>query len=360
MSGNKGEWSEVYVFLRLLGDGKLYAADSALNKIPDLFFPIIKILREEAKISREYILNGNVSIFDSQSKKKLLEIPTAEFVSNSKVLLKKLQSVSGSSFDVPEISEFLNKIDCNSLKAKSSDKSDISIVVHDERTGNDPLLGFSIKSMLGQNSTLFNPGNTTNFIYEITGINKSKLDVKEINKITEPPKIKNRLEHLAKFRFSLQFHRIQSENLQDNLNLIDSRMSELIAYMLYYNYVEDCSSKLSDLLNVLKEKNPLGFGPGKEQPFYEYKIKNFLTDSALGMTPSSVWKGEYDATGGIIIVKQDGEIVCYHIYNRSEFQQYLLDNTKLEQASTTRYSFGDVYEEKGRYFIKLNLQVRFC
>ncbi|RTK92254.1 MAG: HpaII family restriction endonuclease [Rickettsiales bacterium] len=28
---NKGEWSEFYTFLRLLADGKLYAADANLN-----------------------------------------------------------------------------------------------------------------------------------------------------------------------------------------------------------------------------------------------------------------------------------------------------------------------------------------
>ena len=47
LKGNKGEWSEIYVLLRLLADGKIYAADSELNKLEDIFFPIIKIIREE-------------------------------------------------------------------------------------------------------------------------------------------------------------------------------------------------------------------------------------------------------------------------------------------------------------------------
>ena len=33
MKLNKGEWSEVYVFLKLLAEGKLYAADKDLKKI---------------------------------------------------------------------------------------------------------------------------------------------------------------------------------------------------------------------------------------------------------------------------------------------------------------------------------------
>lgn len=103
----------------------------------------------------------------------------------------------------------------------------------------------------------------------------------------------------------------------------------------------------------------LQFDLSQGHPFYEYKIKNFLTDSALGMTPATKWTGQYVATGGIIIVKENGELVCYHIYNRNEFQNYLLNNTRLEQASTSRYDFGDLYNQNGRTFLKLNLQVRF-
>ena len=38
LSGTKGEWSEIYVFLRLLEGGKLYAADMNLR------FEIVKTL----------------------------------------------------------------------------------------------------------------------------------------------------------------------------------------------------------------------------------------------------------------------------------------------------------------------------
>lgn len=93
--------------------------------------------------------------------------------------------------------------------------------------------------------------------------------------------------------------------------------------------------------------------------FYSYKIKRFLTDIALGMMPSKVWTGKYDATGGYLIVKADGEILCYHIYNKNEFEDYLLANTKLETASSSRHGFGKIYEENGELFFKLNLQIRF-
>ena len=51
--------------------------------------------------------------------------------------------------------------------------------------------------------------------------------------------------------------------------------------------------------------------------------------------------------------------MAYHIYNRDFFEQYLLDNTILERASTSRHEYMSLYEEDGEMFIKMNLQVRF-
>ena len=77
------------------------------------------------------------------------------------------------------------------------------------------------------------------------------------------------------------------------------------------------------------------------------------------MMPGSLWDGRYDATGGYLIVRDDGEIVCYHNYNRNEFQDYLIARTKLETPSSSKFDFGYVYKENNSYYIKLNLQIRF-
>ena len=46
LSGNKVEWSDVYIFLKLLNDGKLFIADKNLNAMKNVFLNIIKNLRE--------------------------------------------------------------------------------------------------------------------------------------------------------------------------------------------------------------------------------------------------------------------------------------------------------------------------
>ena len=77
------------------------------------------------------------------------------------------------------------------------------------------------------------------------------------------------------------------------------------------------------------------------------------------MTPASIWDGTYQATGGYIIVRKDGEVLCYHIYNHNEFQEYLYNNTRFETAISSRYEFGNIYTQNGKNYIKLNLQIRF-
>jgi len=357
MTGKKDEWNEVYVFLKLLAEGKLNAADANLNAIPTVYYPIVKIIRQEKSINREYIINGNIKIIDSTANKEILNLPVSEFVKRSNHLFNELKKIKGSSFSFPDIEEFLHSIDIKTLKALKTDKSDIVLVVHDLNTGLKPQLGFSIKSLLGKDAILFNPGNTTNFIYEITG--KGKLNINDINSIIDSPFITNRIKEIKNKKFKIKFYKIQSDILQLNLQLIDNDLPKILSELLLIKYSTIGNSSLSEALKLIKEKNPLNFDLSQGHPFYEYKLKKFLTDSALGMTPSSIWKGKYDATGGIIIVKENGDLVCYHIYNRNEFQDYLLNNTRLEQASKSRYDFGSLYKENGKIYLKLNLQIRF-
>ena len=48
LTGNKGEWSEIYTLFRLLGEGKVHAGDENLNKL-ELYYPILNVIREESK-----------------------------------------------------------------------------------------------------------------------------------------------------------------------------------------------------------------------------------------------------------------------------------------------------------------------
>ena len=359
ITGNKGEWSEIYTFLKLLADGRLYAADSDLNRIENIYYPILKILRTETDGSREYCRNGNIKVINSDDGQILVSLPINTFVEYSKKLYNIIIDSNGKrTFPAPEIEEFLSSINCTTIKAQANEKSDITLVVHDQFTGFDPILGFSIKSRIGGASTLLNPGTTTNFIYKIRKKSFTNLEIEYINSINPlQRKYKDRITYILSNGGKFKFTGMENEIFKLNLQVIDSNMPIIVSNMLLNYYMGNASS-LIDLLDIVEKENPCNFNLGYNHTFYEYKIKSLLTDIALGMTPATVWKGHYDATGGYIVVKEDGEILCYHIYNRNEFEDYLLKNTKLDTPSH-RYNFGELYKEKNDVYMKLNLQIRF-
>ena len=155
LSGNKGEWSEIYALFRLLGEGKVHAGDADMNKL-DLYYPILNVIREESK-RYEYKpdIEQNIVIIDENGN-EYARISMDKFMEESMRLLEDIKNAKGASFSIPQTEEFMNEVGCSKIKAKSLDKSDIHIVIHDLRTNMKPLLGFSIKSQLGTPSTLLN------------------------------------------------------------------------------------------------------------------------------------------------------------------------------------------------------------
>lgn len=356
LTGNRGEWSEIYALLKVISDKQLYRGDGNLKKLEDVVLPIIKVLREESGGTYQYEIQQSVVLISGSGTE--FKIPISEFKIHAANLLARIKSSSNASFKVLEIETFIASFNCTSLKAKSGVKSDIRIVLHDAATGKSPELGFSIKSQLGSASTLLNAGRTTNFIYKLEGETLPSQLVKEINLIDTRTKIKDRLVEIANFGSSLSFVGTENPIFSNNLTLIDSALPEILAEMIFLFYTST-NNTLTSLVDEISKKNPLNFDTSAKHPFYSYKIKRFLTDVALGMMPSKVWTGELEATGGYLIVKADGEILSYHIYNRNDFEDYLLNNTKLETASSSRHGFGVIYEKNGDQFLNLNLQIRF-
>lgn len=355
ITGNKGEWSEIYALFKLLGDKELHPGNSEIKKLENLVYPILRILRTEVNGNFEYSIEDDIVVISGNE--EVFRIPISEFKKRAKYLLGEIKSNSGT-FSVPEIEEFMQSINCLSLKASSSAKTDITIIVHDQRTGLQPSLGFSIKSQLGNPSTLLNAGETTNFIFKIVDVKINQKEIDEINNISSRSKIKDRILEIKNKGGKFEFVKTQRTIFSNNLILIDSLLPQILSNIVL-SFYSSSHSNTEDLVKITEEENPLKFDTTDKHLFYSYKIKRFLTDIALGMMPSKVWTGEYDATGGYLIVKADGEILCYHIYNKNEFENYLLANTKLDTASSSRHGFGKIYAENEQLYFKLNLQIRF-
>ena len=353
IKGNKGEWSELYVLLYLLGSGRLYAANEKVQRIKDVYFPILKILRNDERGNVDYLISDEKEVeilINGQSSGRM---PSTLFMQEATALYHAIELGTDRAFPIDNTEKFMKRIFAYRLAAPSSDKTDITMQVHDIHTGYNPIMGFSIKSELGNPPTLLNASGATNFVYSISGI--SDTDMEEINAIDTRTKILDRIEMIYKRGGNISFDHASNEVFSMNLMLVDSRMEEIIAEMLLFSYRTnnvDCTG----IMEHLDSANPLGF---PRDGFYTYKFKKLLSAIALGMKPSALWDGVDEANGGYIIVTSDGDVLAYHLYNRNFFEQYLIDNTRLERASTSRHGYASVYKENGSYYIKLNLQIRF-
>lgn len=356
ITGNKGEWSEIYTLFRLLGEGKVHAGDANMNKM-ELYYPIINIIRAESK-KYEYRPNieRNIVIIDGDGN-EYVRISMDRFVEESHNLLTKIKSSKQRAFEVPASEAFMKEIGCTKLKAPSSDKADIHIIIHDLRTNMTPLLGFSIKSQLGSASTLLNAGMPTNITFRIIGNPLSDDNIKEINAISDHLP---RMQAIRDCGCHLEYSNIEHQTFRNNLLFLDTCMPQFIADCLIVDSMPNSTSTIKEAVEKVALANPFKFTGSNVVAFYEHKMKVLLLDAALGMTPAAEWNGHYDANGGYLVVRKDGEIVCYHFYNRNDVEDYLYNNTRFERASRTRYNFGSVYRgEDGEVYIKLNLQIRF-
>jgi type II restriction enzyme len=357
LTGNKGEWSEPYVLLKLLADGNLSLGDENFNKIKGILYPIIKVIRHEKAGALEFEITGNLIVISRGS--LIIKKPITDFVKNAKSCFDKISTAKKGegAFSIMEIESFLNDLSINSLKAKSKLKNDITIQIEDPNTFITPTLGFSIKSQLGRPSTLVNASGATRFTYKLNG---PKLSQGIFDKINGIKKYADKLRELNKHGVSLSFEKVENSIFNSNLQTIDSHFATVLSELVLNYYSNDTPSKNS-VANFIKEvasNNILGYNLSINPLMYELMMKKFLTDYALGMRAAEVWQRNYQATGGYLIVRDDGELICYHFYFAKNFEDYLFNNTKLDTPDK-RTNFGFIYEESGQQKIMLNLQIRF-
>lgn len=358
LTGNKGEWSEPYALLKLLADGKLYLGDENFSKVKGFFYPIIKVLRHEKDRLIEFSIEDRLIVVSDGM--VVFKTPIIQFANNARLCFDRIKSAKkgSGSFDIPEIESFLESFSIRTLKAKSKLKNDITIQITDPNTFLSPTLGFSIKSQMGRPSTLLNSSGATNFTFLLKG---KTLSFIEISQIETTKKFSDKLKLLKSFGASLEYDRVENEVFHSNLQTIDYNFDKILAEMLLLFYTNDVASEntIKKIVDAITIKNTFGYNLRVNSSIYEMIVKKFLTDYALGMRAAEVWKRDFQATGGYLIVKEDGELICYHFYFAKNFEDYLFNNTKLDTPDPGKHKFGNIYEEAGLQKMKLNLQIRF-
>jgi hypothetical protein len=357
IKANKGEWSEFYAFLKILDEKKLFAADKNLQIIPDKFFVFHKVFRaEKGQQQKVFDITGSEILILDKDSKTIKQFSDKDLSNKIVKIFNKIKASEETTFEITEAAEVMLDLLCTRIKADSNTKSDIEAEVLDRITDTVAPLGFSVKSILGGASTLLNAGKTTNFVFEVKDLDKQYID--SINSISTRSKVQDRIKAITEHGGKLIFKNVSRKEFESNLKKIDTVFPSFIAQMLL-DFFSGKAIKISDLTILLSTNSELLEKYGLSHSDYEFKVKNFLQSTALGMVPSKIWDGFTKAHGGYIVVRNDGVVICYHLYNRDEFLSYLYENTKLESASTGRHEYGSLYIKEDKILFNLNLQIRF-
>jgi DNA (cytosine-5)-methyltransferase 1 len=334
---NKGEWSEVYAFFKLLIENKLYFGNEIAEKLND-YVTVIALAHNKGE--PVYEIFGSEIIFKNKNNSEIKRLKVSSLISSEKIelFLNEIKNSRKNSFNIPDIEDILTKLDIiNVVKGSSTEKGDLQIAFDYPNYPNG-LYPIGIKSDLGAKPTLLNASAATNFIYEINGFNG---DMDLINSIETKSKIKDRLKEIINSNGKLIFSRCEVKIHQDNLMLVDSKMPEILSEILLSYYLGK-GAKISELVIDTQKAA---------------RIQSYLKAVLLGMFSSKKWDG-YEKSTGSILVKNDGDLRLFHVIKEDILKKYLFNHSKLDTPSSTRHRFGSIYKENNKFFIKLNLQIR--
>lgn len=352
-NGNIGDWSELYTLAYLLVNGGAYGADENQDRLDSLYYKVLQVLiasSEHEPFLKYEIDQDKVIVYANDV--EIESILRSDVDKQMAIFFKELTNGEHSRhFTMDSGNTLLNMLKKKTIKASSAEtESDLELVIEDSQTKiQSPAVGFSVKSQLGSASTLLNASGSTNLIYKI---NHNSDQAEMVFPKFEHGKHRKNLQELYQAGFSLDFVGFQSETFARNLQLLDSNMGDYIG-KLVLSYYSTENIKFSDVVNATFPKDD----PNSRQPIF--KIKEFLGAISMGMRPAAEWDGDTTKFKGIILVKNDGDVVFYYLYNRKSFEEYLYNNVRFDRPDTSRHRYGAIYEENGEFFLKLNLQVRF-
>lgn len=90
------------------------------------------------------------------------------------------------------------------------------------------------------------------------------------------------------------------------------------------------------------------------------KLRDFLSAISFGFIPGKKWDGTKSVNGGLIIVKDNGDIVVLDlIYYSDSVNRYIVNESKFDTPSATRYYMAELKNEGTFISFTLNLQIRY-
>ncbi len=351
MGLNRGEWSEFLAVLDVLENPNIKIVNSNMSIINEDVFTLknIRLYTE----NNTYLLSRNkdsIEIICNNEKKETIHI--SEITENKIKLLNKIKNISTNegSFDVPEVHDLIKKLNGNNvIKSKSTSKSDIDTDMQDKIQAKLVNLKYSIKSQIGSPATILNASHKTNIRYKVSGVNDSIIE--QINQINTRNKLVDRLSALNKSGATISFDKIMDTTFENNLQMIDSLMPNIIADICLRAY----TSENKNLIELFNNSSLIS-----NKTIARKKLADLLKGFSFDIKPGTPWTGNHDVNGGIMIVTKNGNLyVLDLVYHIEEVENYLINNTKLDSPSSTRYNMLHLYKENNNIYFTLNLQIRY-
>lgn len=362
LKGNKGEWAELYVFLKILSETKLASADENLEIEIGKFFEFLSLIWNDT-------LNGTLVYQFENNNIKILTLnddlkktmPRAQVTEKLGRIFSEIITSKGPSFSIPEAEQLMGNLLRTTLKAPSSEKADIFGTIIDRNTNTAELSGFSVKSMLQNQATLLNASGQTLFRYHLTGISPEQAaEISEIGNHNSKSKYIDRTKRILEYGGTFQFHSMLSQPFERTLRKIDTMLPEFVAEMLV-GFFSKKGRSLDQLVNYLATSKTIdsNFNFSLDKDDYKFKLKQLLAASALGMQPKKIWDGMMRANGGYLILIQSGDVLCYHAFNRDVFLNYLFNNTAFESPAGRKSPYLEMIQIGDEIYTDLKLQIRF-
>lgn len=361
---NKGEVSELYAFVYILGNRLIPVVDGELIPTEEnVEFNSLKRGQEEyiflKQQDRVKILSAGDTSFQSRE----------AFREGAEKILEALLGKDKIQKDDPEIIRILSLIRSDEISAKNIDKQDFCGEVSIQGSSVSRYLGFSIKSEIGRPPSLVNANkDKSKFKFIILKNGSTVIDWNEIEQIQSKQfDVSGLYSHLLSNGFDLQFSEVPGKALKYNLRMVDCLGPELVAELLLERARQGKpSERISNLIDsiVAANRNPiismLGDSFEERRASVRYKISNILLAFTTGATVSTKWDGKEKASGGFIVVTKDGKVCCLELATRNAVCDYLLRSCYFETPSTSRHNYGSIYpnEEDGTYCIDMQFQVR--
>lgn len=352
-SGNVGEWGEAFTLLHILAHPKIHNADSHGKRIDSEYSQVVAVHRVETsgkqldfKIDRGYVVIECDGIESGKEKRST--------ISKAAHSLYQRMQTQTSTASHPE-QELLKRMGCESLKASSYMKADITARMRDCVLNAYVTKNYSIKTTLGGKPSLANASEQSYIDYRLPDFDAEK--AQKVNSIESRSTVVDRIRAVLGY-CSKPEPVVRSSTFRKNLQRCYYMAPEAVGYALLYGQLNRGKQIIDSVADVIN-RNPMNCLP-EERVEYGDAVRRYLWGVVFDMNPGSFWRAPSEVDGYLIVNNQE-EVLAFQVSRQRFFEDYLMMHSCWDTPSMSRYKdLGTVWQDTdGTWYFSLCCAVRY-